>query len=408
MKMLVFVAAVLCAGASPALADSEGAPMSAEGGAAEAPKTLEPAAEESELLMRFDAPPVDGEEVRLLEWDTQGLTLAPIGLIQGQIALLTGDDNLLEDGDPAEREGFRLRRARFGLEGAAFDVIDFEVSLEAASEYAELLAAWIAYRKGTWLGATIGAHKMPFSRFALSGGGKQTLTERSLGVRAMAPFRQIGMTVHGEVADRIFSYSLGIFNGFERNRNFFQGHRETSGFEGNRFTNLAYAARLETEPIGRVGDGMADLDHGPFRFGIGGAFFFNDGETTEQYGWEADLLMKVAGFHLAVEYIADHAAPKTQPTTTSDVVTEIDRSAFIGELGYMILKRRLGVAVRAELIDDNADLDSAGDALVITGGLQYYWHRHHLKAQIDFTHREESHEPSRDNDTLLLQLQFEL
>ncbi|MEZ4266268.1 MAG: porin [Myxococcota bacterium] len=330
------------------------------------------------------------------------------GLLQSQIALYTGDDNLLQDGDPAERLGFRLRRARLGVNGWAWGVVDYSLSIDmSAGKSVELLDAWIGYRYFPTLGFTLGASKVPFSRFALYSSARGTLSERPLGTQALAPFRQVGLTLEGELGGLI-RYAIGAYNGFERNTNFHEGYVENAGFQGNRFNRLAFAGRLELQPLGDLGKDMADLDGGGLRAGVGAGLYYSDGKTTKSAGWEIDLAVKIAGLHFIAEYIADTAEPKSVPTTTSTIPASVDRHAFTGELGYYIRPVNLGVVVRAELLDDNRDADNNGDELVLGGGVQYYWHRHHLKAMLDYTHRVELEGSDRDNQTLLLTLQFSL
>jgi len=331
-----------------------------------------------------------------------------VGLVQVQAAPWVGEDNLIQDGDLAEEPGFRLRRARFGLKGKAWSLMDFEISTQADVYGIDLLDAWIGYRLGSEIGFTVGAKKVPFSRFALMGSGKGALIERPMGTTAMAPGRQLGLTIEGDIADGAFGYALGVYNGFERRTNFFEGYAHGAALLGNRLTRLATVLRLTTEPLGTLGSTMADIEGGDFRVGMGASGFYNGGTTTTTYGWEVDLHMKVAGFHLAAEYTQDHAAPVEKPTTSLTVPAEIGRSALAAELGYMILPAQLGLTVRGEMIDDNDGEESNGDVLVIAGGIQYYWHQTGLRAGLDFIHREELKGQARDNDSLVLQLQLEL
>jgi hypothetical protein len=344
----------------------------------------------------------------LLVLDTPWFQLWPVTLLQTQIALYAGEHNLLQDGDPAEQAGFRLRRARFGVGAELMQLIDLEVSTELSGKSATLLDAWIAYRKGSELGFTLGVHKVPFSRYLLAGTSQQSFLERPLAVTAMAPDQQPGITVHGSIGGGLFTYALGVFNGFERQPNFFEGYQQNPGFEGNRLSRLAYVARVTTEPLGSLGDGLVDLDHGDFRFGVGGSFFYNDGKTTRGWAVEADLLLKVQGFHLMTEFLFDSAEPQDDPTTELTLLQSIDRMAWVAEVGYCILPRQLGVVLRAEVLDDDRANDNSGDQLVLTGGLQYYVFRHHLKVTLDYSHRLELFGPELDNGSLLIGLQVDL
>ena len=352
------------------------------------------------------APDPDKGDLVVIDAGTTQLTL--LGMLQTQMALLTGDDNLIQDGDAAEQIGGRLRRARIGLRGWAYGVMDYALSLEGAGETAHILDAWIAYRHFAMANVILGIRKVPFSRFALTSSSRITLAERPMAVNAMAPFRQMGLSVEGTVGRGLLHYSAGVYNGFERHTNFHEGHTESPSALGNRVDQLAYAGRVSLQPMGSTGSEMADLDGGKLRVGIGTSYYHNDGTTTRASGWETDLLLKAGGFHLAVEYLTDTAEPTQQPDDPETLPTRLDRMCLVGELGVMILPSRLGLTLRGEWLDDDTELENEGDAVVMAGGLQYYWHRHHLKAQLDYTHRKELHGVARDNDTLLLQLQFRL
>jgi len=331
-----------------------------------------------------------------------------IGLTQLEVAPFVGDEAFLLNGDAAERPGFRLRRARVGVAGTAWGDTDYELSLQATPDGIDLLDAWVGWRGLTSFAIYGGARKVPFSRFALNSSISSALIDRPFGVRAMAPFRQVGVTLEGDVGDGILQWAAGVYNGFVRGATFHQGYGVEAALQGNRFTNLAYVARLDIAPFGPIGRGLADLDWGGFRAAVGGAVYYDDGKTVETLGWEVDLLVKVAGLHFAAELIMDSAEPATKPTTGNTIPTSISRMAAVGEVGVVILPEQLGVTLRCELLDTDTDVDDNGDELVFTGGLQYYFHRQHAKAAIEFTHREELEGVALDNDTLLLQVQFAL
>ncbi len=346
----------------------------------------------------------DKDDMIVLDGESGWVTVYAV--VKTQVAAMTGEDNLLADGDPAERIGTRLRQARFGVEGWAWGIIDWEVTMQMQEGGARLLDAWIGYRRYQSLMMVIGAHKAPFSRFRLQGSQYGTIAERALGAVAMAPGRQVGITLEGKIG-RIIDYRLGVYNGFERSTNFHEGYVQNPGFDGNRNNGLAWVGRLQLEPFGGVGKLMADFKaKDSFRLSLGTATYINDGETTTGNGFEADLLAKWRGLHVAFEYLADVAEPVKKPATTATIPASLDRHAIIGELGYMIIPTVLGFAVRGELIDDDRNQEDAGDGRISSGGLQPYSHGTHMKASVEYTHREELSGDERDNDTLLFQLQF--
>jgi len=364
------------------------------------------------ILTGFVMPDVahadDNDDGDLVVLDGGFAQVSLIGLLQTQIVPWQGDDALIVSGDQADTAGARIRRARFGVKGWAWGEVDFELSLQAATGGTDILDAWVGYRGLTGISFIVGARKVPFSRFALMGAGDGALADRPLGVRALAPFRQVGLTIEGDVGNGILRWALGAYNGFSRSQSFNEGYRETTALEGNRFTRLAYVGRAELAPLGPVGDGMPDFARGGFRLGVGGSVYYDPGKTVETLGYEIDLIIKSSGFHFAAEFLSDSAEPSDQPTTDPVVPTAIDRMAFIAEAGYLLIGEELGITARFELLDDNTAADNNGDQIAVTGGLQYYLHRQHLKAQLEYTHRLELEGVALDNDSLLLQVQFEL
>lgn len=376
----------------------------------EAPKEEPPAptAPAFEPMEPDDSAANDAARGDLVVFDGGMAQVALYGLISAHAAVYTGTDNLLQSGDVAEQPGFRLRYGRFGLHGWAFGSLEFMISMETADLKVRPLDAWLSYRPFEVLGITVGAHKVPFSRYATIGSDHGSLLERPLSVNAMSPYRQMGVTLHGSIGNGLASYAVGVYNGLDRHTNFHEGYVENAVFEGNRFNKISFAGRLSLEPFGGIGDDIADLDGGGFRLAVGTSVLHNEGSTTRATAWSADMMLKAYGFHLISEYISDTSEPVEDPTTPQTIPTQVDRSGLIVGMGYMILPGQLGISLRGEMFDDDANVDNNGDQLVVTGGLQYYWHRHHFKVSIDYTHREELYGASLDNDALLLSAHFAL
>jgi|GEM_PF-1877832 len=364
-----------------------------------------------------------GADVRWGDTSVHALTMAvgPVqvsltGLVQVQLAMFTGSDSLLVNGSPAERVGVRMRQGRMGMTARFWDMLEVELGFQAAADTAQLLDANISLSFLPELALGAGLKKIPFSRFALISPGFQAMSDRPLGTQAMAPFQQLGLTLSGDIEKGMFMYTVGAYNGFERNVNFHQGYLLPATTLGNRFNNMALAGRISTEPLGYLGPNLADLRSGQDRekplLGVGASFYYNNGATTEGFGVEGDVMLKVYGLHLLAEVIWDTSSPLVKPTTSSTIPAELDRFSFAAELGYTYAFDRdpfhLGVLFRAELLDDQMDLDDNGDSLVITGGLSFHWRRHNLKFNLEYMHRNELQGQSLDNDVILLQLSSQL
>ncbi|WP_437985944.1 porin [Sorangium sp. So ce117] len=339
------------------------------------------------------------------------LEIAPIALLALQAAPYVGEDALGQAGDSAEQPGFRLRRVRAGLRGDVAGLVRFAISTELAGDdagTARIHEAWAGVTAARPLEVIAGARTVPFSRSAMTGAGDGALAERPLAVRAIAPFTQVGIQAEGHFQDRAFSCHAGVYNAFQRSDQFYAGPSESLAPLGNRFEGIAVAGRVATEPRGPLGRTLQDVARSPFRLGVGADGFFSDGGARTLYGASADVLVHAAGLHALGEVLWTGASPKAVPTQPIAQITSISSLALVFEAGYMLIARKLGVSGRVEWIDPNLDIDDEGDNLVLTGGASYHAYDDLVKAQLEYTHREELGGLSLSNDVLLLQLQLSL
>jgi hypothetical protein len=225
----------------------------------------------------------------------------------------------------------------------------------------------------------------------------------------MAPFRQVGVHVEGSFFSGALHYYVGVWNGFQRSDQFYEGYSANAATFGNRFDDLAYSARVASEPYGELGAEVADFERTPrLKFGTGVGYFFSDGGTRDIHGGQADLLAHWKGIHFMSEFLFSQVDPEDVPTQPTTQIARIKSLAGFGEVGYAVLKSRLAVTARVEWVNPNLDVSSEADSLVITGGASYFVVEDLIKAQLDYTHREELGGSSLKNDILGLQLQLKL
>jgi hypothetical protein len=352
---------------------------------------------------------VQGDWRESLRWHLGPIRVSPIFLLQTQVVPWVGDDSFFQAGDIAERGGFRLRRGRFGFDGGFTDQARMRFTAElASSEDARIRVrdAWFGYTPYDQLEIYAGAQKMPFSRFQWISSARGVLIERPLATRSLVPGHQVGVTVQGDIEDRALGWAVGAFNGLERDSLFYRGYQENYSPFGNRFDGLSYVARVTSEPFGPLPDSNADEEKGPFRFGVGGNYFFSDGGTRDVHTAGGDVHLMVRGFHLLVEGLWARTIPEELPTRPSDAIDEITSFGMVVEAGYMILPKSLGLAARFEWIDPNNQAEDELDNWLVGAGAQVHLVDRLLKAQLEFTHREERFGLSLDNDVLALQLQL--
>jgi hypothetical protein len=344
--------------------------------------------------------------------DLGPLHIAPVILMQVQAVPYVGSDALLQANDPAERGGFRMRRARFGFQGRVFRRAPFKITAEINSEPRAgsiLRDAWFGYDKFEPVQVTVGAHNVPFSRSSMLDSGGNALIERPFSVRSMAPFYQLGMSAKGRFFSGALTYNVGVYNGLQRTDQFFVGFIEHAALAGNRFDGLTYAARLGSEPLGDIGNRAQDFRKSDkLKLGLGANIFYSNGGTRNIMGIGGDVLAHYKGFHLLAEFLTNHSDPRTVPTQPSGQIATVQSLAAIGELGYMILKERLGVTARVEWLNPNTSVKDEADSVIAVGGVSYHVLHDLLKAQLDYTHRQELSGKALKNDSLVLQLQLNL
>ena len=356
-----------------------------------------------------DDEPLDVREaVRL---DLGPISIAPFVLVRAHANPYVGDDAFFQVGDIAENEGFRLRHGRLGIHTAYEDMARVRVSVELAGSDdggARVHDAFAGFTPFEWAQLLVGAQNVPFSRYELIRSGRGALIASPFATGAMAPGHQVGIVGRGFVWDGALGYQLGVFNGLQRGNLFYEGYQENYAPFGNRFDGLLYMVRLSSDPLGRMPMTAADEDQGPALLGVGANYMFSDGGAQDVHTGGGDVHFKWNGIHLIVEGLWSRTVPESQPTVDGALPFEITSYSVVAEGGYMILPRMLGLATRFEWIDPNIQTEDETDNWMFTGGAHFHFVDQLLKAQIEFTHREERSGLSLDNDTLTLSLQGQL
>jgi hypothetical protein len=320
-----------------------------------------------------------------------------------------GEDALLSEGDKMQESGFRLRRTRFGVDGHLFKTVSYEVEMDvfdSEKQGGPLYAAWVDWTPSHWFGLKLGLQKFVFVKTEMNSSFGTASLDRAIGVKAMAPAETLGLTIHSELWKDHLTLTLGLFNGIQRKSSFFEGYEGTGVTLGNRFERLAYVGRIDLEPLAPLGSGEPDLEGGMVRLGLGGGGFYADGKTDKTYGASGYLHLKAYGFHFLGEATWDHAEPQKRPTTTSTTPTEVGRLTAQGSIGYVIKMLSTGIAVRTEYINDNLDLTTEGDQVVVAVSLNHYVFEHFLKATFEYQTRIELHGKKLKNDAAIVGVQL--
>lgn len=130
-------------------------------------------------------------------------------------------DKLNPGDDPADFDDLQLTRARIGVDGELFKVLQFSVERELTDSGDLKVNA--KSQKNPWrdvygevkfadaLQVRGGRFKVPFSLDQLTGVSNNDFVYRSLGGSYLAPARDTGGMVHGRFFDRALTYAVGYF-----------------------------------------------------------------------------------------------------------------------------------------------------------------------------------------------------
>ena len=306
-------------------------------------------------------------------------------------------------GDPEHDPGFSIRRGRIGMTarygnieglfqmgvGAPYDALtlpDQDVRIANA-----FVRGSMEMGPGTGRLAA-GFVKVPFSREGLMSSADLTFQERSVHAAWLAPIQDLGVLADW-YADFGLQVSAGVFNG-------------GGSMFGDNNGGLLYGGRIAFEK-GNTLVSYSREDQPAFGFAV--SAFYNDDVATQTLSYEADFIVKVAGFHVMGEFAQSNIKPGNTTIDNPDVLASTTRRGISSQLGYTIpvAQGELEIASRIAFFDDAIALKDNGDVLVIHGGATIHNVVPTLDVGLGYIHREELQGRGIANDTIRLWTQFQ-
>lgn len=155
-------------------------------------------------------------------------------VVQTDLRFFADDEHKLTD-------QFLFRRARLYVEGKVARVVTFRVMPDFAEGRTVLYDAWFDVRANDALRLRVGKAKPPFALERLQNDAAIVFGERAYPT-ALAPNRDLGVELHGDLWTGILGYSVGVFNGVPDN----------GISEGDLDDSKEVAARVEVGPFART------------------------------------------------------------------------------------------------------------------------------------------------------------
>lgn len=170
------------------------------------------------------------------------------GLIQGDGRFFLNDDAV------AQNDTFLLRTARPIIEGSLGKLVGFRFTPEFAGDSASIVDVYADLRFDPGYTLRVGKFTSPVGLERLQSSAALADIERSL-ASELAPNRDIGIQLQGEVANGRLGYAIGVFNGTVDGRD---------AATVNPDDNFEYAGRIFFEPFKNSANALSGLG-----FGIG-------------------------------------------------------------------------------------------------------------------------------------------
>lgn len=112
---------------------------------------------------------------------------------------------------------FAVRRARVGVEGTVLTFVEYQVERDLVDDVRPWRDVYVNAKVFTALQVQAGQFKVPFSAEQLTGSTKLAFVHRSLAASYLAPGRELGVMVHGAMANGAVKYQGAIVRDHARN-----------------------------------------------------------------------------------------------------------------------------------------------------------------------------------------------
>lgn len=155
------------------------------------------------------------------------------------------------DTEDPHTDQFGFRSIRPDLQGTLFEHFDFRLLPDFAGGRVQLQDAYADIHYGEKMKFRFGKFKVPFGLERLQGETQTLFAERGLPT-LLAPNRDLGVQVHGELAKGAFAYQVGVFNGVA----------DGSSGDGDVSDDKEAAARVFVKPFVASGGALKELGVG--------------------------------------------------------------------------------------------------------------------------------------------------
>jgi phosphate-selective porin OprO/OprP len=314
--------------------------------------------------------------------------------LQGRYSHELPDDSVQLAGTATrgdDRGSFRIRRAKFKLEGSALQpwlTYEFQLNVPAVTGanpgalLEDAVVDWDVTKGRNALRLRFGQSKAAFGRQELTSSGSQSFVDRAEVSNQYSPGRETGFGIWGTSASNRWEWRATVSNGNSMTRS------------ANDNDAFLWTARVMFQPSGRQALAQRAWVSGPFYsegafdapefplFAIALSAMQNDfhrattSNDLKDRAVGVDVVYKFRRLFLTGEGYLRTRRPETGPS--------FDSNGFFAQAGYLFspgksweIAARYGVFDPTDAVPNNARREWRA-------GLSYYYSRHTLKVQADF------------------------
>lgn len=318
-----------------------------------------------------------------IEFPDNGFSTSIATLIQPRYEFVDNDS----DSGLGNTSGVELNTARVIVAGHAlnkeftykmqYDLVgDVDAGGESSPRLLDAIINW-NFCDSAW--ARIGQWKTGISRQYNTSRSSLQFADRSNATNFFNLGRQNGAAVGGNW-DGALEWSASMYNGQSDGEGINRPGVDTNhtGIVAVRYNAMGEMDALSEGDVEWTDDMAVNL---------GAAYGFSDydemGINTETSHISVDASMKYQGWSLHGEFYYSTEDP--------DVGSDIDSVGFYVQGGYFVQPKKLELAARVGYIDYEDDAGLAqDDQTEATVGLNYYWWKHHLKAQLNYVYQRDN------------------
>jgi phosphate-selective porin OprO/OprP len=232
----------------------DGAPAPAADGDALATLTQRLAILERKLELADEAEAAKAPTTPVVTVNDKGLSAkTPDGAYELKIrGLVQADNRQFVDDDGAFNDTWLFRRIRPTFEGSLGPLVGYRLTPEFTGDSATIVDAYIDVKFDPAYTLRVGKLKGPVGLERLQSGSALAMIERSFPTE-LAPNRDIGAQLQGELNEGAFSYAIGVFNGTADGR-------DATTSDGD--DNAEFAGRIFFEPWKNDANALSGLGFG--------------------------------------------------------------------------------------------------------------------------------------------------